>query len=221
MNDLISIIIPAYNGSKYIAETIEGINKQHMNTEIIVVDDCSSDNTAQIAKDMGCKVITHKKNLGQVLGKNTGIRASKGKYIVFNDQDDIMKPEALQRLYQEITADDKAAAIMAKVQDFISPDATINSSLARPEPVWGMFTGATIFRKSTFDTIGLFDENLKLNTGETIIIQDKMQKHNLIMKKIDFISTDRRIHDNNFGITNQKKEYKDYASVLRAKLGKK
>lgn len=221
MTSLISVIIPAYNGVKYIQETIGGIKKQNMNVEIIVVDDCSTDNTVEIAEKAGCKVIRHSENKGQVIGKNTGIKAAKGEYIIFNDQDDIMREGTLSRLASELDADENAAAVMAKSLDFISPDAKNASNMGRREPVWGMFSGATMFRKSTFDVIGLFDENVRLNTGETIIIQDKMNTHNLLMKKIDFIATDRRIHDNNFGMTNQKKEYQDYASVLRAKLVKK
>ena len=218
MQNLISIIIPAYNGAEYIAETIEGIKRQKMDVEIIVVDDCSADNTAEIAEDLGCHVIRHTKNTGQVIGKNTGIRAAKGSYVIFNDQDDIMRDGALQRLFQELGTDKVASAVMAKSQDFLSPDAQSVSSFVKTEAVWGMFTGATLFRKEVFDIIGLFDESVKLNTGETIIVMSKMKEHNLEMKKIDFISVDRRIHDNNFGITNQKKEYQDYASVLRAKL---
>ena len=220
MNDLITVIIPAYNGEKYIKETIDGIKAQNLNTEIIVVDDCSTDNTVAIASAAGCHVIRHTSNKGQVIGKNTGIRAAQGNYIVFNDQDDIMREGTLSRLLQELKSDPTAAAVMAKSLDFLSPDATINASKARKDAVWGMFSGATMFRKSTFDIIGLFDESIKLHTGETIVVQNKMKEHNLIMKKIDYIATNRRIHDNNFGVTNPEKEYKDYATVLRARFKK-
>ncbi len=220
MNKLISIIIPAYSGAKYIAETIQGIQVQNMCVEIIVIDDVSPDNSGQIAKDLGCRVIRHVKNTGQVLGKNTGIRAAKGEYIVFNDQDDVMRENTLTTLYDALEENPEISAVMAKSLDFISPDAK-NQNMGRKEAVWGMYSGATMFRKSMFDIIGLFDESIRLNTGETIIIQNKMKEHNLIMKKIDFIAVNRRIHDNNFGVTNQKKEYVDYATVLRMKLGKK
>ena len=221
MNNLISVIIPAYNGAKYIAETIEGIQSQNMNTEIIIVDDCSPDNSSEIAEKLGCKVIKQATNTGQVIAKNTGIREAKGQYIVFNDQDDIMRKDTLKTLLFELENAPEASAVMGKSLDFVSADATSSKNLGRKEAVWGMFSGATIFRKSMFDIIGLFDENVRINTGETIIIQNKMQEHNLIMKKIDFIATNRRIHDNNFGVTNQKKGYKDYSTVLRSLLAKK
>ncbi len=183
-----------------------------------MVDDCSSDDTVAIAESLGAWVIRHAHNMGQVIGKNTGVRAARGEFIVFNDQDDVMRPGTLSRLLTELDADPTAAAVMGKSLDFLSPDATIPVGRARTEPVWGMFSGATMFRKSTFDVIGLFDESVKLNTGETMIIQKKMQEHGLTMKKIDFVAVDRRIHDNNFGITNPAKEYQDYATVSRQRL---
>ena len=65
MQDLISVIIPSYNGEKYIKECIESIQKQNMNTEIIVVDDISTDKTVEIARGMGCKVIVNTEHKGQ------------------------------------------------------------------------------------------------------------------------------------------------------------
>ena len=72
MKSLISIIIPCKNGEKYIEETILAIKKQNMNTEIIVIDDGSIDNTANIAEILGSKVIQHETSKGPVVAKNSG-----------------------------------------------------------------------------------------------------------------------------------------------------
>ena len=102
MNNLISVIIPAYNGEKYIAETIKSIKEQNILHEIIVIDDVSSDKTPEIARDMGAKVIVNSIRKGQVVGKNIGIRAATGDYWLTIDQDDLLRPHALQRLLKEI-----------------------------------------------------------------------------------------------------------------------
>ena len=244
MNDLISIIIPVKNGSNYIKEAIEGIQKQNMNIEIIVVDDCSTDNTVEIAESYGCKIVRHETSKGQVAGKNSGLKVAEGKYILFHDHDDIMQEGALKRLYYEFTPDEftpdgftpdeftpdgftpdgftpDIMAVEAKVQDWYSPDLSEEERAKTPiksEPYWGLFTGAILIKKEVFDKIGYFNESVQ--TGEIIEWQSKMDLNGFKIKKIDFVSTLRRVHSTNFGKTNQKTEFKNYAAVLRAKLKK-
>ena len=221
MNDLISVIIPVKNGSrgKYLNQAIEGIQAQNMNVEIIVVDDCSTDNTVEIAQSYGCKVVKHDTPKGQVTGKNSGLKAACGKYILFHDHDDIMTEGALKKLYDEFEPD--IMATEAKVQDWYSPDLSEEErakTLIKQEPYWGLFTGAILIKKEAFDKIGLFNEAVQ--TGEIIEWQSKMDSNGLKIKKIDFVSTMRRIHSTNFGKTHQNTEFKNYAAILRAKLRK-
>lgn len=219
MNDLISVIIPVKNGENYIKEAIEGIQKQGMNVEIIVVDDCSTDNTTEIAKSHGCTVIKHDAPKGQVIGKNNGLKTAKGKYILFHDHDDIMTDGALKRLYDEFESE--VLAVEAKVQDWYSPDLSEEErtkTLIKTEPYWGLFTGAILIKKEAFDTIGYFNKSFQ--AGEIIEWQSKFDTNGLKIKKIDFVSTKRRVHSSNYGRTNQKTEFKNYAAILRAKLKK-
>lgn len=74
-------------------------------------------------------------------------------------------------------------------------------------------------KKEIFNTIGLFNENLK--AGEIIEWQQKMDSAGLKIKKLDYTSTNRRLHSSNFGKTNKTAELKDYAAILRAKLASK
>jgi glycosyltransferase involved in cell wall biosynthesis len=219
MNDLISVIIPVKNGSKYIAEAIKGIQKQNMNVEIIVVDDCSNDTTVEIAKLFDCKIVRHDVSKGPVAGKNSGLKVAAGKYVMFHDHDDVMRDGVLQKLYDEISSDSDISAVEAKVQDFYSPDLSEEERAKTPikqEPYWGLFTGAILIKKEVFDSIGYFSENV--HAGEIIEWQSKMDAANLKIKKIDIVSTDRRLHSTNFGKTNKGTEFKNYASILRARL---
>lgn len=89
-----SIIIPNYNSSKTISKTLDSIKKQSfLNYEIIIVDDCSSDNSMvkiiQNFKNNKLKFICLKKNKGPGNARNIGIKKSTGKYIAFMDSDDI------------------------------------------------------------------------------------------------------------------------------------
>jgi glycosyltransferase involved in cell wall biosynthesis len=217
---LISVIIPVKNGANYIHEAIAGIKKQNMNTEIIVVDDNSDDETAKIAQSMNCLVIKNEKTRGPVIAKNTGLKEAKGQFILFHDHDDVMNENVLLQMHKELVSDESTSAVMAKVKDFISPDTSENNTaIIKTEPYYGLLTGAMLFRKEVFEKTGLFDENL--TAGEILSLTAKMNENSLKTKKLDIISTNRRIHNTNYGKTNQKKEYQDYASILRSKLAKK
>ena len=218
MNDLISVIIPCKNGENYLKEALEGIRRQNMSIEIIVVDDGSTDRTADIAQSYGCKVIRQSVSEGQVVAKNKGLESSQGQYVMFHDHDDVMRENALATLYNALISDNEHFGVMGKVKDFISPDAQDKNTPIQSEPYWGLFTGAVLLKKEVFTKVGLFSESL--HTGEIIELTKKMDDAGLKIKKIDFITTDRRVHDTNFGKTNKNTEFKDYASVLRARLRK-
>ncbi len=221
--DLISVIMPVKNGENYLQEAIDGIKKQNMNVEIIVVDDCSTDKTSEIAENSGCKVVKHSEAKGAVAGKNSGIKVANGKYILFHDHDDIMREGALRKLYDEIiSSDEHIYAVEGMLKDFYSPELTDEEKSKiqiKNEPYFGLFTGAILMKKSVFDKIGLFNENLY--AGVIIEWQFKMNSLGLNIKKNDYICADRRFHSSNYGRTNKNTEFKNYAAILREKLKSK
>lgn len=102
MNDLVSIITPSYNTAKFIGKTIESIqNQTYQNWEMIIVDDCSPDNTddvvAEYLKDKRIKYIKNDKNSGAAVSRNRALREAKGKWIAFLDSDDLWMPEKLEK----------------------------------------------------------------------------------------------------------------------------
>ena len=102
MEDLISIIIPVYNSEKYLADCLESVcNQTYKNLQIIVVDDCSTDNSGKIcdeyaAKDERIEVYRPVKNGGQSASRNLGLKHAKGEWIAFADNDDTLEPEMLE-----------------------------------------------------------------------------------------------------------------------------
>lgn len=99
MPPLVSVIIPTYNRAKVIQETLESVLQQtHTNIEIIVVDDGSSDNTAEVIAGYGPRVrYVRQENQGVELARSRGIRESKGEFLNFLDDDDLMLPTKLER----------------------------------------------------------------------------------------------------------------------------
>lgn len=102
---LVSIITPLYNAAEHIAETIEtAINQTYSLWEMIVVDDCSTDQgrgknivREYIAKDARISLITLEKNSGSSGARNMGIRAARGEYIAFLDSDDLWNNDFLEK----------------------------------------------------------------------------------------------------------------------------
>lgn len=97
---LVSIITPCYNGAKYIGETIESVIAQtYPKWEMIIVDDGSKDNSAQIVRDYMLKdsriALVQQENAGSAAARNNGIRRAEGQYIALLDADDLWEPEFL------------------------------------------------------------------------------------------------------------------------------
>ncbi|MEK4514271.1 glycosyltransferase family 2 protein [Paenibacillus sp. FSL H8-0122] len=101
--ELVSIIIPAYNCGDFIGITLESIiNQTYSNWEAVVIDDCSKDNTAEIVSkyvtiENRIRYFRLDKNSGAAVARNKGIDLAMGKFIAFLDSDDIWVPEKLSR----------------------------------------------------------------------------------------------------------------------------
>ena len=177
---LVSVLITAYNREKYIAEAIESVlNSTFTDYEIIVLDDCSADNTLQIAKEYAIKdsrVIVHanKKNLGQFANRNKITSFATGKYIKYLDSDDKVLPMALSIMVSGME-DAPSAGIGIEYyapSPFIKGD-NLPVTLSPVQAYKSNFEGgglltpgpsACIYTKEKFDAVGGFDESFGINT---------------------------------------------------------
>ncbi len=93
--------MPSYNTAPYIEETIQSVLYQtYTNWELVIVDDCSTDNTDQVLekiKDNRIRYFKNKENLGAALSRNKALREAKGQWIAFLDSDDIWMPKKLEK----------------------------------------------------------------------------------------------------------------------------
>lgn len=112
MSPEISVIIPIYNVASYIEDCLVSLVSQSFpHYELVLVDDCSSDNSISLARkvltahpNVSFQLVTHLENRGLSAARNTGIQAAKGKFLVFADSDDWLPQNALEILYREIVA---------------------------------------------------------------------------------------------------------------------
>jgi glycosyltransferase involved in cell wall biosynthesis len=99
MGDLISVIIPNRNGSATIRQCLQAVfSSDYEHFEIIVVDDCSADDSAEIIKLFPCRLITLEKHSGASVARNRGARTSKGQILFFTDADCLLQPDTLSRI---------------------------------------------------------------------------------------------------------------------------
>ena len=127
----VSVVIPVYNGEKYIAECLDNMMRQtYKNLEIIVVDDGSTDGTPEIARRRpGIRVISFEKNRGPSAARNAGIDAATGEYIHFMDVDDAIN----DRFYELMAAAvENSGADMACCEMINERKPHRNSMLPRP-----------------------------------------------------------------------------------------
>jgi len=96
----VTIVLPAYNEEKAIADTILNLKKLYPNYEILVIDDGSTDGTVNNAINAGANVCSHPYNIGNGAAVKTGIRKARGEYIVMMDADGQHDPEDVKRLLE-------------------------------------------------------------------------------------------------------------------------
>lgn len=103
-NELVSIIMPSYNTACFIRESIQSVLDQtYQNWELIIVDDCSTDNTDEVVasiKDDRIKYFKNEKNSGAAVSRNRALSEAKGRWIAFLDSDDLWVPEKLEKQIQ-------------------------------------------------------------------------------------------------------------------------
>jgi glycosyltransferase involved in cell wall biosynthesis len=218
MSEILSVIIPAHQAEKYIAQAVDSVRRQAWTgeTEIIVIDDGSTDGTAAAARVLGVQVL-QKNQGGAASARNMGLRAATGQLILLLDADDVLTDGALHAMYAALG--EGADAVFALAEDFISPELTEAQKAElrpRPAPYGGVLPGCSLIRRQVFDAIGLFDDTMK--SGETVAWQLKLRDAGIKTVQIPTVTLKRRLHLTNTGRVQQKQEMANYAALLRKRM---
>ncbi|MEO9965296.1 MAG: glycosyltransferase family A protein [Reichenbachiella sp.] len=215
---LVSVIIPVYNGEKYIEESIQSVISQtYTNTEIIVVDDGSTDNTAFLVKKFPVQYY-YQENQGQSAALNFGISKSTGTFLSFNDADDLWTEGKLEDQMNRFKEISDLEASFGLVKQFISPE--LNADQAGKihcpaEPMKGMGKTTMLILKESFERVGNFNTTVKI--GDFIEWFASAQRKNIKTDMIDHILAYRRLHTTNMSLQN-KDERTSFAQILKRHL---
>lgn len=128
MEEKISIIVPVYNVEHYLRRCIDSLLEQtYRNIEILLIDDCSTDQSAVIANEYVekypdvCRYIRHQENAGLSAARNTGMQEASGEWLSFVDSDDWVTNDYISVMY-ETAQKDRADIVMCSVYYYYSPD---------------------------------------------------------------------------------------------------
>lgn len=197
----ISVIIPVFNGAKFIVEAIDSVLSQTFPAdEIIIIDDGSTDESAQIINShYGDKVkYIYQENKGVSQARNHGIKLAQGKYIAFLDQDDMYLPNKLQQEINLFNENPEALIISSKWRYIFTNDDLKNSFIYKDQidkEQCGVYLGSYLFKKKIFELIGGFDSELDGNEDVDLFMRIKDRKIVTIMS--DKLSLLYRYHDTN------------------------
>ncbi|MGP6140257.1 glycosyltransferase family 2 protein [Jeotgalibaca sp. A127] len=138
IENLVSIVTPVYNAERFIEKTINSVQAQtYEQFEMILVDDCSPDDSAAVIKkltalDERIKYVKLDENAGAAVARNTGLEHAKGQYVAFIDSDDVWKPEKLAKQIAFMKKNDYAFTYTNF--EMVEEDGTvINASVPLPE----------------------------------------------------------------------------------------
>ena len=176
----VSVIIPIYNGEKYIKDAIDSVlNQTFQNFEIILINDGSTDKTSEILdiynKNNKIKILNIEKNQGQASAINLGIKKSKGKYLAYLDSDDIMlenrllcqlkyldKHKNIGLIFSDIGyINQNGYSVIIKTKFFINKKWAKNKCNSNSLLVFNYISRSSVMhRRSCIDVIGDFDEEI-------------------------------------------------------------
>ncbi|MBD1877294.1 glycosyltransferase [Coleofasciculus sp. FACHB-T130] len=160
----VSAIVPVYNGEQFLAEAIQNIlNQNYQPLEIIVVDDGSTDKTAEVAARYKDSIhYVYQPNSGPSAARNRGLRMAKGDAIAFLDVDDLWSENNLKLQTDYLVYNPSVEIVQGLIQNLkisqLTPEGAIFEKHYQPYNYINL--GSALYRKSVFDKIGLFDESL-------------------------------------------------------------
>jgi glycosyltransferase involved in cell wall biosynthesis len=216
----VSVIVPAYNAERYLGEAIASVRDQSVPpSEIIIVDDGSTDGTASWRSRLGDVRWIEAPHAGAAAARNLGVRAATSRFLAFLDADDRWTPEKLERQWRAFDEQPDVEMVFGHVRQFRSPDVDVRAELRVDEsPIPGISQATLLVTASAFERVGFFDEQWRV--GEFIDWYARAQALGIKSVVCPEVLLERRVHDDNLGIRARTAQ-PDYARILKAALDRR
>ena len=220
---LVSVIMPCYNGERYLAAAIDSaLGQTHPHVEVIVVDDGSTDGSPSVAKGYGDRIRWTQRDHSGISGaRNHGIEQARGEFLAFLDADDLWSNDKLERQVSALEADPSLGMVIGDMEQFVSPElvGTIDQRVAFVEgTVAARMPGSVLIRRSEFDRVGGFSTDLA--SGEFMDWISRAGSLGVKSVQQPGVVLRRRIHLTNHGLL-RKDAQSDYLKVVKAALDRR
>lgn len=220
---LVTAAIPVRDGEAYLAEAIESVLAQSRPCgQVIVVDNGSSDRSAEIAAGFGPPVeVVSEPRPGIGVARNAALRATRGDYLAFLDADDIWEAEKTALQLAAFEADPGLQLVFGHVRQFVSPDldAAAAGGLRVPaDPQPGQYIGAMLARREAIEAIGPWPQDVRVSDGLTFLL--RARELGLAQTMLSETVTLRRVHGANHSIDNRD-ERAEFARHLKRSLDRR
>jgi glycosyltransferase involved in cell wall biosynthesis len=194
---LVSVIIPAFNGMRFIGDALQSvIGQDYRPIETFVIDDGSSDRTSEVVARFPEVRYLRQENRGPGAARNLGIRESSGPILAFLDQDDVWFPGKLRLQVTPLVRDPDLGFTLALTETVLQDGKRpgwITEAQLRDQT--GFFPGVFVARRSLFDRVGPFDESLTCSSDADWFFRAK--DAGVRFERVEQILLKRRIHDSN------------------------
>lgn len=216
---LVSVVIPVYNGEKYLAEAIESaLGQDYPQVEVVVVDDGSTDSSGQIASGYGDSIsFLSQERGGNGAARNFGVSKSQGELLSFLDADDRWHPTKLERECAALATRPELSGARSLVHEFISPeidDETRSRIRATHNAIPGLHHYGTM-RREAFERLGGFTTDLQLAVG--VDFSARWADLGLESELVEEVLVERRLHKTN-NWTREAGRHSDLALAVKASL---
>lgn len=198
---LVSIVMPVYNGEKFIRQALDSLYEDNYRPiEVVVVDDGSSDGTAQIIKRYKDARYILQDHKGVAAARNTGVAAAKGEIIGFLDHDDISQPDRFTNTVRHFQEHPHIGYVLAKQIMFIETGYEV-PGWVNPEwlvtPQDASNTAVLVGRRETFERVGQFNPLIGGEDTEWLVRANEL---GIPMTRLPDVVLRRRIHGENLSI---------------------
>lgn len=217
---LISVIIPVHDGERYLAEALRSaLAQRYRPIEVVVVDDGSTDRSAEIARAFGPPVRVHPQSNAGIGGAlNAGAELARGDFFAFLDADDLWVGEKLELQMAAFASDPTLEAVLGRVVHFFSPELppAARARIVLPEATTdGYLHGTLLIRRAAFARVGPFRVDLRV--GQFVDWFARAREAGLRSRMLRDLVLRRRVHPDSMS-AGRPSHRSDFARVARAAL---